>query len=65
MRRSRRRGLAKERLIMIASSLLVLASLTATGIWLGRDNGSQDEGYVVDLSSIENSQVAGLAKKTI
>ena len=63
MRRSRRRGLAKERLIMIASSLLVLASLTATGIWLGRDNGSQDEGYVVDLSSIENSQVAGLAEE--
>ncbi len=63
MRRSRRRGLDKERLIMIASSLLVLASLTATGIWLGRDNGSQDEGYVVDLSSIENSQVAGLAEE--
>lgn len=63
MRRSRRRGLAKERLIMIASSLLVLASLTATGIWLGRDNGSQDEGYVVDLSSIENSAVAGLAEE--
>lgn len=61
MRRSRRRGLAKERLIMIASSLLVLASLTATGIWLGRDQGSQDEGYVVDLSAIENSAAAGMA----
>ncbi len=63
MRRSRRRGLAKERLIMIASSLLVLASLTATGIWLGRDSSSQDEGYVVDLSSIENSAAAGLAEE--
>lgn len=61
MRRSRRRGLARERLIMAVSSLLVLASLTATGIWLGRDRGSQDEGYVVDLSSIENSAAAGLA----
>ena len=48
---------------MIASSLLVLASLTATGIWLGRDSSSQDEGYVVDLSSIENSAAAGLAEE--
>lgn len=63
MRRSRRRGLAKERLIMIASSLLVLASLTATGIWLGRDKGNQDEGYVVDLSSIENSAATGMAEE--
>lgn len=63
MRRSRRRGLAKERLIMIASSLLVLASLTATGVWLGRDKGNQDEGYVVDLSSIENSAATGMAEE--
>lgn len=63
MRRSRRRGLAKERLLMVASSLLVLASLTATGIWLGRDGSNQDEGYVVDLSSIENSTATGLAEE--
>lgn len=63
MRRSRRRGLAKERLIMIASSVLVLVSLTATGIWLGRDGNAQDEGYVVDLSSIENSAAIGLAEE--
>lgn len=59
MRRSRRRGLAKERFLMVASAILVLGSLTATGLWLGRDTGSQDEGYVVDLSSIENSAAAG------
>lgn len=63
MRRSRRRGLAKERLIMIASSVLVLASLTATGIWLGKDRNNQDDGYVVDLSSIENNAAAGLAEE--
>ena len=63
MRRSRRRGLARERLIMIASSVLVLASLTATGIWLGRDGSDQDEGYVVDLSSIENSAALGMAEE--
>lgn len=61
MRRSRRKGLARERVLMVASSLLVLASLTATGIWLGRDGSNQDEGYVVDLSTIENSTAAGLS----
>lgn len=44
---------------MVASAILVLGSLTATGLWLGRDTSSQDEGYVVDLSSIENNAAAG------
>ncbi|MDE5910038.1 MAG: M23 family metallopeptidase [Lachnospiraceae bacterium] len=60
MRRSRRRGLVKERVLMVASAVLVLGSLTATGIWLGRDRNTQDEGYVVDLSAIENNTAAGL-----
>ena len=37
MRRNRRKGLAKERFLMVASAVLVLGSLTATGLWLGRD----------------------------
>jgi len=60
MRRSRRRGLVKERILMVASAVLVLGSLTATGLWLGRDRSTQDEGYVVDLSAIENNTTAGL-----
>ena len=60
MRRSRRRGLARERFLMVASAVLVLGSLTATGLWLGRDKSNQDEGYVVDLSAIENNAAAGL-----
>lgn len=60
MRRSRRRGLVKERILMVASAVLVLGSLTATGLWLGRDKSNQDEGYVVDLSAIENNAAAGL-----
>lgn len=59
MRRRRRRSFSKERFLMIASSVLVLGSLTATGLWLGRDNRRQDDGYVVDLSAIENSTAAG------
>lgn len=60
MRRSRRRGLVKERILMVASAVLVLGSLTATGLWLGRDRSNQDEGYVVDLSAIENNTAAGI-----
>lgn len=54
MRRNRRKGLAKERFLMVASAVLVLGSLTATGLWLGRDGKNKDEEYVVDLSEIEN-----------
>ncbi|MCM1134463.1 MAG: M23 family metallopeptidase [Clostridium sp.] len=58
MRGSRRKGLAKERFLMVASAVLVLGSLTATGLWLGRDGKSKDEEYVVDLSAIENNTAA-------
>lgn len=59
MRRNRRKGLGKERFLMVASAVLVLGSLTATGLWLGRDGKGNDEGYVVDLSAIENSSTGG------
>lgn len=48
---------------MVAASVLVLGSLTATGLWLRRDQGHQDEGYVVDLSAIENNTATGLAQE--
>ncbi|NBJ91902.1 M23 family metallopeptidase [bacterium 1xD42-62] len=63
MRRNRRRGLGRERFLMIASAVLVLGSLTATGLWLGRDKSNQGDGYVVDLSAIENSKTAGKAEE--
>lgn len=50
---------------MIASAVLVLGSLTATGLWLGRDKGGRDDGYVVDLSAIENNTAAGRAEEEI
>lgn len=59
MRRNRRKGLGKERFLMVASAVLVLGSLTATGLWLGRDGKGNDEGYVVDLSAIENNSTGG------
>lgn len=61
MRRKRRNGLLKERIVMAASAVLVLGSLTATGLWLGKSESNQEEDYVVDLSSIENNTATGFA----
>lgn len=58
-RNSRRKGLGRERFLMVASAVLVLGSLTAAGLWLGRDTAGKDDGYVVDLSAIENNTAAG------
>lgn len=46
---------------MAASSVIVLSALTATGLWLRGDDSAKDEGYVVDLSAIENDAAAGSA----
>ena len=61
MRRKRRNGLLKERIVMAACAVLVLGSLTATGLWLRKSESSQEEDYVVDLSAIENNAATGFA----
>lgn len=48
---------------MAASTVLVLGTLTVTGLWLGAGNKSQDDGYVVDLSTIEQDMTTGLSEK--
>lgn len=64
MRRNRRRGaFSKEKIVMAASTVLVLCTLTVTGLWLGARNKSQDDGYVVDLSTIEQDMTTGLSEK--
>lgn len=56
MRRSvKRKTFSKERIIMTASSVLVLGALTVTGLWMRGEEDVQDDGYVVDFSSIENA----------
>ena len=59
MRRKRRNGLLKERIVMAACAVLVMGSLTATGLWLRKGANKQEENYVVDLSTIENNEAAG------
>ena len=45
MRRSvRRKTFSKERVIMAASSVLVLGALTATGLWMRGEEEAQDDG---------------------
>ena len=59
MKRKRRSGLWKERVVMAACAVLVMGSLTATGLWLKKGESKQEENYVVDLSDIENNNVTG------
>lgn len=65
MRKRRRKGLSKERIIMTASSVIVLGALTATGLWMGKEESSQKNDYVVDLSAIENDSVSGAVEQEI
>lgn len=54
MRRNRN-GVRKERIIMLASSALVLTALTVTGVFVRSNRQKEDNGNVVDFSVIENN----------
>ena len=53
-RKIRRKGLLKERIAMAVCAVTVLGVLTATGLWMKDSTSTQDRGYVVDLSDMEN-----------
>lgn len=53
MARRNRNGVRKERMIMLASSVLVLTALTVTGVFVQRSNRAEKEDYVVDFEAIE------------
>ncbi|MBR5598005.1 MAG: M23 family metallopeptidase [Lachnospiraceae bacterium] len=53
----RRKNHKRERMIMLCSSVLVLTALTATGIYVKEKSHSQNDGYVVDLSELENEEM--------
>ena len=57
MRRNRNRksSIHRERIIMVASSLLVMSALTATGIFLKQRNaGSEEQNYSLDFGLLED-----------
>ena len=51
----RRKNQRKEKMVMLCSSLFVLTALTMTGVYVKEKNQQQDNGYVVDFSSLENT----------
>lgn len=53
-RKIRRKGLLKERIAMAVCAVTVLGVLTAAGLWMKDSTSTQDRGYVVDLSEMEN-----------
>ncbi len=55
-RRNNRSNVKRERMIMIGSSVFVLAALTMTGLYMRQSNlESQDDGYVVDFTALEDN----------
>ncbi len=56
MKRDRNINMKKERVIMIASSVFVLTALTLTGVYMrNQEAKSQDDGYTIDFSALENA----------
>lgn len=54
MVRRNRNSIRKERIIMLASSVFVLAALTVTGVYVRKNNRTERENYVLDFEAIEN-----------
>lgn len=53
MSRRNRSSIRKERIIMLASSVFVLAALTVTGLYVRNNNRAEKEDYVVDFEALE------------
>ncbi|MCM1261787.1 MAG: peptidoglycan DD-metalloendopeptidase family protein [Butyrivibrio sp.] len=51
-------GVSKERIIMLASAVLVLTALTATGIFVRSNRQTEEESNVLDFSVIETDENA-------
>ncbi len=64
MRRNRKNSIKKERIIMITSSVFVLAALTMTGVYLKNlTTKSNDEEYSIDFTELESVEPQSLAKE--
>ncbi len=64
MRRNRKNSIKKERIIMITSSVFVLAALTMTGVYLkDLSTKSNDEEYSIDFTELESVDPHNLAKE--
>ncbi|MCM1268445.1 MAG: M23 family metallopeptidase [Bacteroidales bacterium] len=57
MARRNKNNIGKERIIMLASAVFVLAALTVTGVYVRKSNRAELEDYVVDFETLEQSSV--------
>lgn len=64
MARRNRNNIRKERIVMLASSVFVLAALTVTGLYVRSSNRAEREDYVVDFETLEQSS-AELAENMV
>ena len=64
MARRNRSSIRKERIIMLASSVFVLAALTVTGVYVRNSNRADKEDYVVDFEALEQGST-GLAENMV
>ena len=55
MARRNRNSIRKERIIMLASSVFVLAALTVTGVYVRNNNKAERENSVLDFEAIEKN----------
>ena len=55
MARRNRNSIRKERIIMLAYSVFVLAALTVTGVYVRNNNKAERENYVLDFEAIEKN----------
>lgn len=53
MKKRSREGAKKEKVVMVLSSVFVLTALTVTGFVMREKSQDQEDGYVVDFSTIE------------
>ena len=61
----RRKNKRKERILMLGSSVLVLTALTVTGLYVKEKKQDQNDGYVVDLSELEENNIPEFTNEKI
>ncbi len=51
----RKKGLGKEKMTMLVTSVAVLTVLTVTGVYMGQKNQAQQDNRIIDFSALEDA----------
>lgn len=63
MKKQKRKGIQKERIIMLGASMFVLSALTLTGVHVRESQKENEDGYIVDFSKLEEDQKGNLEEE--